>query len=87
MKGLHTRSGCEAESNDGNVRYIVHKVTNFPREGMEQSVYASNVFVRMQGNSWQQSVDSGRVYSSIDEFIQSISRTPEMSQAYKELAK
>lgn len=85
MKGITTLNGLEAETNDGKLKYILRKVTNFPREGMEQTVYASSVFVREQGNSWAQSVDSGQIYMSVQEFLQSISRVPELSQAYREL--
>lgn len=85
MKGLKTPNGLEAETNDGNIKYILRKVTNFPREGMEQTVYTSSVFVREQGNSWVQSVNSGSSYLSLNDFVQSISRVPELSQAYREL--
>lgn len=85
MKGMKTPNGLEAETNDGKIKYILRKVTNYPREGMEQTVYTSSVFIREQGNSWAQSVSSGSSYLSIDEFVQSISRVPELSQAYREL--
>lgn len=82
---MYTQNGLEAETNDGKVKYILCKVTNFPSEGMEQTVYQSSVFVREQGNSWAQSVSSGSSYMSLDDFVQSISRVPELSQAYHEL--
>lgn len=85
MKGMYTQYGLEAETNDGNVKYILRKVTNFPQQGMEQIVYQSSVFIREQGNSWVQSVSSGTSYISLDDFVQSISRVPELSQAYREL--
>lgn len=83
---MMTQNGCEAETNDGKVKYILRKVTNFPAQGIEQTVYLSSVFVRTDGNSWVQSVDSGRPYMTVDEFVQGISRVPELSQAYRELA-
>lgn len=85
MKGMKTPDGIEAETNDGKVKYILRKATNFPEQGMEQTIYTSSVFVREQGNSWVQSVSSGSTYISLDDFVQSISRVPELSQAYREL--
>lgn len=87
MKGMRTQNGLEVETNDGKIKYILRKVTNFPSQGMEQTVYQSSVFVREQGNSWVQSVNSGTSYQSADDFVQSISRVPELSQAYRELTK
>lgn len=85
MKGMRTPNGCEAESNDGKIKYILRKVTNYPSEGMEQVIYTSSVFVKVEGNSWQQSVSSGAAYMSVEDFVSSIARVPEMSQAYREL--
>lgn len=82
---MKTLNGLEAETNDGKIKYILRKATNFPEQGMEQTVYTSSVFVREQGNSWVQSVSSGTSYVSLDDFVQSISRVPELSQAYREL--
>lgn len=59
MKGILTPSGCEAESDDGTVKYILRKTTKFPAQGMEQSVYNAAVFVRVEGNSWEQSISNG----------------------------
>lgn len=86
-KGILTPFGCEAETNDGKVKYILRKVTNFPSQGMEQAAYHSSVFVREQGNSWAQSVSNGTTYVTINDFLKSISRVPELSQAYGDLTK
>lgn len=85
MKGILTPSGCEAESDDGTIKYILRKMTKFPTQGMEQTVYNAAVFVRVEGNSWQQSMGSGAAYLTVKEFIQALANAPGMGQAYKEL--
>lgn len=85
MKGFITTTGCEAESNDGTIKYILRKTTKFPSTGMEQVVYNATTFVRMEGNSWLEAVGSGRSYLSVEEFIKSLANAPEMSQAYRDL--
>lgn len=85
MKGIRTNGGCEAESNDGNVKYILRKVVKFPENGMEQKVYETATFVRMEGNSWEEATSGTTSFLSIDDFIRSLSKVPEMSQAYSDL--
>lgn len=85
MKGIRLNGGCEAESNDGKVKYILRKVVKFPESGMEQKVYETATFVRMEGNSWEEASSGGASFLSVEEFIKSLSRSPEMSQAYRDL--
>lgn len=87
MKGIRINGGCEAESNDGNIKYILRKVVKFPENGMEQKVYETATFVRMEGNSWEEATSGGTSFISVEDFIRSLARTPEMSQAYKDLTK
>ena len=88
MKGIWITSGLEAESNDGNVKYILSKVTSLSSyDGIEQTVFASSVFFRNNQHIWEQTVDSGTTYTSLQEFLNQISHIPELSKAYKELIK
>lgn len=86
MKGFITPIGCEAESNDGKSKYILRKVIKFPSEGMEQTVYNMSLFVRMEGNSWEQTTNGGQSFLSVKDFIKTIANAPEMSQAYRDLS-
>lgn len=85
MKGIRLNGGCEAESNDGNVKYILRKVVKFPENGMEQKVYETATFVRMEGNSWEETASGTTSFLSVEDFIRSLSKVPEMSQAYCDL--
>lgn len=85
MKGLRTAYGCEAESNDGNIKYILRKVVKFPESGMEQKVFETATFVRMEGNSWEEVSSGSTSFLSVEDFVRSLSKSPEMSQAYSEL--
>ena len=88
MKGIWTTSGLEAETNDGNVKYILSKVTSLSAyNGMEQYIYKSSVFFRNTQHIWEQTVDSGTTYTSLQEFLSQISHIPELSKAYNELIK
>ena len=86
MKGIWTTSGLEAETNDGNVKYILSKVTSLSAYNeMEQYIYKSSVFFRNNQYIWEQTVDSGTTYTSLQEFLNQISHIAELSKAYNEL--
>lgn len=86
MKGIWITSGLEAESNDGNVKYILSKVTSLSAyDGIEQTVFASSVFFRNNQHIWERTVDSGTTYTSLQEFLNQISHIAELSKAYNEL--
>lgn len=86
MKGFITSMGCEAESNDGRSKYILRKVIKFPQEGMEQTVYNMSLFIRTEGNSWEQAVNGGQSFLTVKDFIKTIVNAPDMSQAYRDLS-
>ncbi len=81
-KGIKTTSGCELESNNGQV--LVRLVRTVVYQGIaEQDFYTAHFFVK-EGNSWV-ATETAHSYRTVEDFVKAISESGHFSVALAEL--
>ena len=73
----------ELETNDRQVRIMLLRVTVL-RDGDLSSSYRSTYWVK-ENNSWLE-IEHGKPYKDVDEFLDEVRQSAELSKAYAEIA-
>lgn len=80
---MRADGSMELETNDRQVRIMLLRVTVL-RDGDLSSSYRSTYWVK-ENNSWLE-IEHGKPYKDVDEFLDEVRQSAELSKAYAEIA-